>query len=194
MLTSIVLKTSSVRLSDAAKVSIMRANNPRPRALLDLIPALSGQGCLEGRLKTTVYCLAVLLLFGTTTTLQFSSTLFLSDLHLGRLPDLPEKRSVAYDFDYGKSNEVEIIAPGLALDNTYSGDYPIQRRGPTWLRNPSAFPAFAEYSKEVSPLEGVDDTGVLLRALLPLPEAQSRETIQNYSGDAFVLDSRVGDR
>ena len=40
MLAALVLESSSVRIQDAAKVSAMRANNPQPRALLELIPAM----------------------------------------------------------------------------------------------------------------------------------------------------------
>jgi hypothetical protein len=42
MLAAIILESTSVRLRDAAKVSTMRASSPQPRALLELIPAMSG--------------------------------------------------------------------------------------------------------------------------------------------------------
>ena len=144
----------------------------------------------------TGYAGAVLLLFATTTLLQFSSTILLSDLDLGQLPSLAANRSASYDFAY--------TAHGIPLPDAnkshpaqgyyhYTGrvTYPIQLRGPTWSRNPPAFPAFAEYSRPISSPQGVDDTGVLLRAFLPFADAQSRESIRNYSGIAQVLDSRV---
>lgn len=61
-----------------------------------------------------------------------------------------------------------------------------------WTNRPS-FPTFAEYA-EPPPQnlpEHVSDTGVRLRALLPYNDAQSRETLSNYTGKAMVLDSRV---
>ena len=128
--------------------------------------------------------------------LQFSSTVLLSDLRLGQLPNLPVNRTATFDFVY--------TTHGQALPNnvnrnyshgyyqyTRGVSYPIQPRVPTWSHNPPAFPAFAEYSEPIVSHAGVDDTGVLLRAFLPFPDAQSRETIRNYSGVAHVLDSRV---
>lgn len=60
-----------------------------------------------------------------------------------------------------------------------------------WLRNPPAFPTFAEFSEPIDVLEHVDETGRLLRAFLPFQDAQSRETISHYSGEALVLNARV---
>jgi hypothetical protein len=40
-------------------------------------------------------------------------------------------------------------------------------------------------------VDNVDDTGILLRAFLPLPDAPSRENIRSYSGKTIVLDARV---
>lgn len=50
MLAALVLESSSVRLRDAARISTMRAGSPQPRALLDLIPAMSSLGCQFFRL------------------------------------------------------------------------------------------------------------------------------------------------
>jgi hypothetical protein len=216
MLAALVLESSTVRLRDAARISTMRAGSPQPRALLDIIPAMSSSECrffrlglvgaldpvFEKRIPLTMFCIAtgyggaVLLLFATTTLLQFSSTILLSDLDLGQLPSLAANRSASYDFVY--------TAHGIPLPDANKSDpaqgyyhytgrvtYPIQLRGPTWSRNPPAFPAFAEYSRPISSPQGVDDTGVLLRAFLPFADAQSRESIRNYSGIAQVLDSRV---
>ena len=135
---------------------------------------------------------AVLLLFATTTLLQFSSTVLLSDLKLGSLPGLPTNRTSTYDFVYALENGTNRHTPGLGFSKYFgSVSYPIQLRTPTWLRSPPAFPAFAEHAKSVDVPEGVDDTGTVLRAFLPFADAQSRETIRNYSGTAMVLDSRV---
>lgn len=45
MLAALVLESSSVRLRDAARISTMRAGSPQPRALLDIIPAMSSFKC-----------------------------------------------------------------------------------------------------------------------------------------------------
>ena len=129
----------------------------------------------------------LLLLFVTTTSLQFSSTVLLSDLRIGQLPGLPVRRNSTVDFKYIHNWHGNVPEMGEISGYTY----PIQLRTSTWLRPPSAFPAFAEFSRPVSSPDGVDDTGVLLRAFLPFADAQSRESIRNYSGLATVLDSRV---
>ena len=134
----------------------------------------------------------MLLLFATTTFLQFSSTVLLSDLHLGTLPGLSANLTSTYDFVYKIDNGTTRQTPGLGFSLFFgSVSYPIQLRTPTWLRNPPAYPAFAEYTRSVEKPKGVDDTGMLIRAFLPFADAQSRETIRNYSGTAMVLDSRV---
>ena len=142
------------------------------------------------------YSGAVLLLFATTTALQFSSTVLLSDLRLGQLPSLPVNRTISYDFEYTTHGQPLPTNPESKFNfgyYQYTGGvtYPIQLRVPTWSRNPPAFPAFAEYSETLPAIAGVDDTGILLRAFLPFADAQSRESIRNYSGIAHVLDSRV---
>lgn len=133
----------------------------------------------------------VLLLFTSTTLLQFSSTALLSDLQLGRLPGLQINKSSTYDFAYEGHGSTFPVSDGY-FDYTRGVTYPVRWRSSTWTRNPPAFPAFAEYSEPVSVAENIDDTGVLLRAFLPFADAQSRESIRNYSGNAMVLDARVG--
>lgn len=156
----------------------------------------TSSNCLPVSVVTPGYGGAVVLLFATTTLLQFSSTILLSDLELGQLPGLAANHSATYDFVYTGHGQPYPDGNTLNVSHgfySYTGGvtYPIQLRIPTWSRNPPAFPAFAEYSKPVSSPEGVDDTGVLLRAFLPFADAQSRESIRNYSGIAQVLDSRV---
>ncbi|KAK3716336.1 hypothetical protein LTR37_006486 [Vermiconidia calcicola] len=189
MLATVVLESSSVKLRDVAEISMMRANSPQPRAMLRLIPALSDNSWVFPSLSSIGYSAIVLLLFSTTTVLQFSSTLLLSDLQLGQLPGLSVVREALYDFQYEWGGPASFAAPASHRGTGYS--YPIQLRTSTWLRPPPAFPAFAELSSPVESPEGVEDTGVLLRAFLPFPDAQSRQSIRNYSGPAMVLDSRV---
>lgn len=53
------------------------------------------------------------------------------------------------------------------------------------------FPAFAEYCEPPYEAEGIRDTGLTLRAFLPFPTAQERQTMTSYSGRTTVMDSRV---
>lgn len=113
--------------------------------------------------------MASTILCATTLLLQFSSTLLLSDLNLGTLPGLERESTLPYDFDYQSQ-----ITGTEAIDSSgwdlYYYNYdksPVQKRTSTWLRNPPAYPAFAEYAEQVTPSDGIDDTRVLLRAFLP---------------------------
>ena len=189
MLAAVIIESASILLIDAAEVSIMRANNPQPRALI--IPSLKGAQWTSAGLNSFGYSITVLLLFTTTFMLQFSSTVLLSDLRLGQLPSLASQRTATYDFDYKAYGGPGQFDPALGFTSWEKFSYPLQMRTSTWLRNPPAYPTFAEYSRSVSVPEGVDDTGVLLRAFLPYADAQSRESVRNYSGNAMVLDARV---
>lgn len=131
-----------------------------------------------------------MLLFASTTLLQFSSTALLSDLRLGRLPSFEVNRTSTYDFAYEGQGSRFPVSGGY-FDYTRGVTYPIRWRSSTWTRNPPAFPAFAEYSEPIPVADNVDDTGILLRAFLPFADAQSRETVRSYTGTAMVLDARV---
>lgn len=51
---------------------------------------------------------------------------------------------------------------------------------------------FAEWHEsDVADVDGVSDTGPTLRAFLPFADGQARSSVQTYSGEAVVLDSRV---
>ena len=60
MLAAIILESTSVQLRNAAKVSTMRASSPQPRALLELIPAMSGVECTWFRLDFLGRCYATI--------------------------------------------------------------------------------------------------------------------------------------
>jgi hypothetical protein len=58
---------------------------------------------------------------------------------------------------------------------------------------PVSFPTFAEWSNHsiINAIDGVDDTGPIVRALLPFALASTRQQLQNYSGPATVIHPRV---
>ncbi|KAJ9605346.1 hypothetical protein H2200_010003 [Cladophialophora chaetospira] len=104
---------------------------------------------------------------------------------------------MAVDFFYNRTYVSNSIRFGNLTEyyggynSTVSTNYALVNRASAWLRNPGQYPVFAEYAKPAEQLEGVDDTGVLLRAFIPSTAATHRETLRNYSGSAVVLDSRV---
>lgn len=106
--------------------------------------------------------------------------MLVSDLALDMQPGAPRIENPRYDFKY-EYDETQLLS-----------EDPSQSAAEPWQRKPSAFPTFAECSEPVDDVpEHVDDTSRIFRAFLPFQDAQSRETITQYSGKALVLDARV---
>jgi hypothetical protein len=97
MLAGFALESHSIRLVNAATVSMMRCGtaSSSPWTLLSPIICGAARNCVSNRLFL-VSMTAVL--FSTTSLLQFSSTVLLSDLRLGPLPGLLGNETVTYDF------------------------------------------------------------------------------------------------
>ena len=111
-------------------------------------------------------------------------------MQLGTLPGISYQSNLKYGFKY-ETDGIDFTEPGGWPVDVLK-KYPVQQRGTTWIRNPPAYPAFAEYSAPaINTGSNVDDTGVLLRAFLPYADAQSRQNLKDYSGKAIVLDSSV---
>lgn len=104
------------------------------------------------------------------------------DLSISRLPGLSNSYpQLPIDFSYKCITD--------SCNQVYLNQIP---RITSWSMGPPFYPAFAELRGELvqaDPL--VADTGMLLRAFTPYADASARETIKNYSGEAFVIDSRV---
>jgi len=102
------------------------------------------------------------------------SVILLSDIQPGTLPGETLATPTKFGFDYNSS--------------LYSLPYCFENN---WLKRPSFYPAFAEYSEPPVRVENISDTGRTLRAFLPFSTAQERENIIQYSGQTTVLDARV---
>jgi hypothetical protein len=53
------------------------------------------------------------------------------------------------------------------------------------------YPTFGEYSIPPKPQEGVDDTGVVIRSLIPISSQNARENLVSYTGPAYAFDART---
>lgn len=179
MLAAIVIETGHIFSIDTAQVSRLRAGRAVPTDIVaPFIRSIRHEWprSLSGLLTVLV----VLLLVATTMLHQFTSTMLISDLALGIQPGAPRAEDLRYDFTYEHDKRLK------------EWTHPSQSRASRpWLRNPSAFPTFAEFSEPVDVPEHVDDTGRIFRAFLPFQDAQSRETISHYIGKCLVLDARV---
>lgn len=183
MLAALFLESGSIRLEEAAKISVARASMPQPSRIL--VDVMGSTGRRIGVFRKS----ATLSLSLTTMALQFCSTVLLSDLKLGTLSGIGRRSQATIDFAYDSPGLFLKILPTGWTYNSIT-EYPMQGRASTWSRNP-VFTTFAEFSEPNESQKGVDDTGTLLRAFLPFADAESRESMVNYSGKALVLDARV---
>lgn len=176
MLATLALEHYGIPLEKAPAVAVMRSGETSPQTIF--IHTVMGWGRPVN--LHWLYSILAIVLFTTATLLQLTSTALLSDLKLGVLPGFPAPSPLYYDFAYNMT--------ALADKQNF---IPAIRRETPWARNPQFYPTFGEYSSPVPPRSDVDDTGVLLRAFLPMTDSQQRQTLRNYTGKALVLDSRV---
>ena len=134
MLAAILLESSSVCLHRVGQLSIMRATSPQPRALLEVLPAIITFDWTRDKLGSIGYSLIIVFLTVTTTALQFSSTVLLSDLSLGQLPGSSSVRIIPYEFNYTSNAEFQKYGGGVG--KMVSGDirYPLQPKISAWWR------------------------------------------------------------
>lgn len=179
MLAALMLETSQgIRLSDVARMSILRYR-ASPWAMMR--PVACGLSCRRRAFQVLRFPVLLLLLLITSTGLQFSSTVLLSDLRLRSLSGFTEKHHLPLDFSYSCTPST------MNCRDVWFNQIP---RGTAWTVNPSSYPTFGEYTEP--PAQSTqDDTGVVLRAFLPMADAESRQTVRNYTGTALVLDARV---
>lgn len=59
------------------------------------------------------------------------------------------------------------------------------------IYSPSTYTTFGEYSEPAPNVQGVDDTGRIMRAILPISSATTRENLSNYTGKGTLLNSHV---
>lgn len=108
----------------------------------------------------------MILLIFTTLPAQFTSSLLMLDLEGREIVSLPR------------------IIPTYGIPE-------LKLRPQDWQRSPILAHTFAEYLKPTKFVDGVDDTGVTIRALLPVTVQKTREKLRDFQGMARVINSRV---
>jgi hypothetical protein len=160
-----LLHYSHTPLSSVPAVSIAQFVNTGPRSLIPHLP----------KRMSAFTMLAWLLVVGMTVTsssLQFTSTALLSDIDLAPVNTTQLASGLPYGIRWGSFNSEEL----------------------GWFRQePRAFrfPAFAEHSEPSDGRDGVWDTGLSMRAFLPIISQPKPEDITKYTGIATVVDTRV---
>jgi hypothetical protein len=175
MLASLALERGLVLLKQTAFISFMRHVQPQPHMFTWLALAAFSKRPLPSLLRTSVIPGLAILLTITTAAIQFTSAILLSDL----TPNLIVGNNItsmnATNFRFENGSFIPII-PGDT----------------SWSRRSSFYPTFAEYHEPpVYTQNGILDTGLTLRAFLPLLDQNTRLRLHNYIGKATVVDTRV---
>lgn len=179
MLAAILLQKGAVPLPSAAAVSIIRCHNTGPWLLLNKVGTDWHYGSLSVGLLT-------MLLTITTLSLQFTSTILLSQVGIQSLPVAISVPQTYYGTDPdGPSFLSQISAPKSFLETT-PVRYPAFAE---WVSNSTNTTAqHGEFPPNSSP--GIRDTGTVVRAFLPFKDEERRRLI-GYHGYATALDTRV---
>lgn len=172
MLAGLALENTQILLLHFASVSTMRSTNGGPYMLSWLI--LKAFLKDPRRWRRALIPTLILILVITSTLAQFTSTTLLADLKPGTVPGYNSSETTATNF------------------HTVNESTPFTSRGTVWTKKPPFYPTFAEYHEAPSDApEDRSDTGLTLRAFLPVPGQEARSSLRTFSGLATVLDSRV---
>ena len=174
MIASIAMEWHGVPLMHLASVSVTCfTNSGQPPALWNLL-------LRKHFFKWPPLPILVIFCWAMFIATQFTSTLLLSDLGQGPVGDVP----------------LGVNASGLSFSSYYidgkvNPAAPLFTDAEYWTGSLSSFEAFAEYSQLPSPIDGLDDTGLTLRAFLPIGDQKSRETLEKFTATASVFDLSV---
>ncbi|OAL42888.1 hypothetical protein IQ07DRAFT_686115 [Pyrenochaeta sp. DS3sAY3a] len=162
MIAGILLEGPGVALPEVATISMMRAAAPAPYILVRHIYT-------GNRLTSWLATSLAATLTVTTIFLQFTSTMLLSDVSTGLVTGH--------------------LAPyPITIPETISpyGNF-------KWNVGVRQYPTFAEYAEGMvaNGSSGISDTGLTMRAFLPIDGQGNRSSIHAYNGPATVVDSRV---
>ncbi|KAL8697513.1 MAG: hypothetical protein Q9224_002273 [Gallowayella concinna] len=173
ILAGLALENTQILMLHLASVSMMRNTNAGPYTLVWLMCKAFLKDPQRWRRCLTLVLL-ILLAF-VSLLAEFTSTALLSDMKLTPIPGKPSTRMTTTNFVYNAN-----------------GTVPYLSRGTVWTKKPPFFPTFLEYHQDANDLSSdTADTGLTLRAFLPMESQQQRSMLRDFAGDAIVVDSRV---
>jgi len=98
--------------------------------------------------------------------------------------------SIPFNYGWTALNQSAHNLNGNPVGGTYN--YNTTSSLIVWGGNiPTIYPTFAEYNEPPQTRSGIADTGVSLRAFLPIASSSERSQLKDYRGKAMVFDSRV---
>ncbi|KAE8453051.1 hypothetical protein EG329_012238 [Mollisiaceae sp. DMI_Dod_QoI] len=151
-------------LFQSASLSIRRYNGGLPVLLLQ-------SGIFDRR---TWYFLTIKILLSSTTVVSyFLSTGLVSDLGITPIIGDANFAQAPFSINFTKQQVLRSFEPDFS---TYT---------------PSIYPAFGEFSEPPSKSQGIDDTGRIMRAILPITSPSTRESLSNFTGTGTLLSTHV---
>ncbi|KAI8269543.1 hypothetical protein K4K58_001212 [Colletotrichum sp. SAR11_239] len=171
MIASIAVERRGVHPHAVAQVSIARFSNSGPLSLGYLV-------IKHSQLDAVVRLMIVLLIL-TTFAVQFVSTLLVSDLQQSEI--ISFARTVPTLFYYRGRESPAISTREYAENNVEMGADPDYY----WFQGPRSAETFAEYSEPQIDVDGIDDTGPTIRAFLPLPSTDARQSLAEFRENAI---------
>lgn len=174
MIAALAIEHTTVLLLNLASVSTTRNANAGPYMLFWWVWKAF---CFNpGRWKTIYLPILVTILASTTILLQLTSFALLSDVDLVVVRGSSESKPMLTNFEYSQSGTIPVIT-----------------HGSTWSQQLQSYVSFAEYHEPPSNTlpDGVDDTGLTMRAFIPIVDQQARSMVASWEGLATVLDART---
>lgn len=173
MIACLALEHAIVPLLNVASVSATRNANAGPYMLFWWL--WRGFSFNRNRWKTFHCPLLIAALASITILIQLTSFALLSDLEIVIVQASSHSKIMPTHFKYNSK-----------------GNIPVITHGSTWAQQLQSYVSFAEYHEPPanSLPDGVVDTGLTLRAFLPVADQQSRSMVANWDGIATVLDAR----
>lgn len=171
MMAALAIEKTGIQFFDILELSVIRFSNSGPYQLFWL--------CAK-RPNSIVLLLLLGLLSTSTLVIQFASTALLSDVKLLSIKGSATEISVSYGFE----------AVGLSTEPSFQ-EYANVFESHPWTTPILEHHSFGEYAVPVDRIGDVDDTGTIIRAIIPIMEKDEREHLLNYHGPASVFDSRV---
>jgi hypothetical protein len=160
MVAALLLHRGAVMLPHFASVCLQQLDNSGPHRLAWVV---IGKQHLWEQLTLGVALVALCL---TNLYSQFTSTILLSAVHLGPVSGLNESLNLPYGLNMT-----------LLVDNSNFHEL-------FWKKRPTTFPSWAEYEEPPVHVDGVHDTGMSYRALLPVNLTSQRQPMISFDGVA----------
>ncbi|KAI0514355.1 hypothetical protein F5B22DRAFT_237310 [Xylaria bambusicola] len=171
MIAAIVLEKHGIQRTQVAWLSVMRGINNGPLKLCGLLVSSNGIATLLRRVELWLLFLIVIV----TSALQFSSTLLLSDL---------KDFTIVGDLNLTQFNDI------LLYDKD---DFHVEALGLQFISQSPVYAVFGEaqanFNATPSP-NGLSDTGLIQRSLLPIPASSARSSVRKVEATSVVMTSQ----